>query len=162
VPWFRVCADAKRGALCGGPDVIPYRKFSDTLKNGNYALAPPNPPKASKVDAADRAKADALDGLGALDGLRPEIQKPATAPEPAELIAPAPWFECVARPAEGEPGLEQPCAARRGRVGDRDGVFVHFCDECGRWGPYGYGVNVRADRLGRWYCAAHRPQGTAR
>jgi hypothetical protein len=47
------------------------------------------------------------------------------APEPAELIAPSPWFECVARPAEGEPGFEHPCAARRGRVGDQDGIFVH-------------------------------------
>jgi hypothetical protein len=145
--------------------VIPYRKFSDALKNGNYALAPPKPPKASKADAADRTKADAADrtkadalgGLGALDGLGTEIQNPAAEPEPAELIAPLPWFEFVTRPAEGEPGFEKPCAARRGRVEERDGVFVHFCIECGRWGAYGYGVNVRAGRLGRWYCAAHRP-----
>jgi hypothetical protein len=115
--------------------VIPYRKFSDALKNGNYALAPPKPPKASKVDAADDdTKADALGGLGALDGLGTEIQNPAAEPEPAELIAPLPWFEFITRPAEGEPGFEHPCAARRGHVGDRDGVFVHFCAECGRWG----------------------------
>jgi hypothetical protein len=50
--------------------VIPYRKFSDTLKNSNFALA--NPPKASKVDVADRTKAHTLDGLGALDDLRPD------------------------------------------------------------------------------------------
>jgi hypothetical protein len=117
-----------------------YRKFSDALKNGNYALAPPNSPKASK--------ADTLGGLGALDGLRPEAQKPAAAPESAELIAPSPaptlatlaalaaharesrdtgagpdaeliapspWFESVARPSEGEPGFEHPWPARRGR-----------------------------------------------
>jgi TubC N-terminal docking domain len=63
-----------------------------------------------------------LTGLGALGDPRPESRKPAAAPEPTELIAPSPWFECVARPAEGEPGLEHPCAARRGRAGDRDGV----------------------------------------
>ena len=87
--------------------MIPYRKFSDALKNGNYALAPPKPPKAPKVGAADRTKIDALGGLGALGGLHPEIQKPAAAPEP-ELIAPSPWFECVARPAEGSPASSIP------------------------------------------------------
>jgi hypothetical protein len=29
-------------------------------------------------------------------------------------------------------------------------------------GAYGYGVNLRAGRLGHWYCAAHRPKGIAR
>jgi hypothetical protein len=164
-----------------------YRKFSDALKNGNYALAPPNSPKASK--------ADTLGGLGALDGPRPEAQKPAAAPESAELIAPSPaptlatlaalaaharesrdtgagpdaeliapspWFESVARPSEGEPGFEHPWPARRGRVGEEAGVVLHFCAVCGRWGAYGYGVNLRAGRLGHWYCAAHRPKGTVR
>jgi hypothetical protein len=138
--------------------VIPYRKFSDTLKNSDYALAPPNPPKVSNVEATG----DALGGLGALDAIPPETQKSPAALESAELIAPLSWFECVGRPAEGEPGFELPCAARRGRVLDLDGVFAHFCAECGRWGAYGYGVNLRAGRLGRWYCAAHRPKSTAR
>jgi hypothetical protein len=160
--------------------VIPYRKFSDTLKNDNYALTPPKPPKAPKVECLDvlgappkapkapkveatpRAMASPLDGLAALDALHPEPQKSTAAPESAQLIAPSPWFECVARPGEGEPGLEHPCPARRGRVGEEDGVFVHFCAECGRWGAYGYGVNLRAGRLGHWYCAEHRPKGTLR
>jgi hypothetical protein len=47
--------------------VIPYRKFSDTLKNSDCALTPPNPPKASKVEATDRTAASPLGGLGALD-----------------------------------------------------------------------------------------------
>ena len=28
-------------------------------------------------------------------------------------------------------------------------------------GAFGYSVNLRAGRLGRWYCAAHRPQRAA-
>jgi hypothetical protein len=38
-----------------------------------------------------------------------------------------------------------------------DRTFLHFCHECGRWGSYGYGVVLRTGKLGRWYCAAHRP-----
>lgn len=71
----------------------------------------------------------------------------------------APLFRPVS-PAESEPGLSQPCPARRGRVETRDGLFLHFCVECGAWGAFGYGVNLQADHLGRWYCAAHRPQGS--
>jgi hypothetical protein len=75
------------------------------------------------------------------------------------LIAPAPWFQRLILPLDGEPGLEQPCPSRRGRVQKLEGaVVLHFCVECGAWGAYGYDVNLRAGRLGRWYCAAHRPQ----
>jgi hypothetical protein len=77
----------------------------------------------------------------------------------AELVAPSPWFERVAPPFGGEPLFEKPFAARCGRVEARGGVFLHFCPECGAWGAYGYGVNLGAGRFGRWYCAAHRPQG---
>ncbi len=74
------------------------------------------------------------------------------------LIAPAPWFERLIPPLDGEPGLEQPCPSRRGRVQELEGaVVLHFCAECGAWGAYGYGVNLRAGQLGCWYCAAHRP-----
>jgi hypothetical protein len=76
----------------------------------------------------------------------------------AELLAPAPWFERAAAPAQGEPDYEQPCAARRGRVEQRDGVLLHFCAECGAWGAFGYGVSLFGGQAGRWYCAAHRPQ----
>jgi hypothetical protein len=91
--------------------MIPYRKLSDMLRNGNCAIAPPNPPKVSKVETTDRATDDALDGLGvlgALGALHPGTQKPAAAPESAELIAPSPWFEYVARPAVGNPALSSP------------------------------------------------------
>ena len=63
----------------------------------------------------------------------------------------------IASPAIGEPSLDEPCAERRGRVEERDGQFLHFCVTCGAWGAFGYGVSLRAGRLGRWYCAAHRP-----
>jgi hypothetical protein len=49
--------------------------------------------------------------------------------------------------------------ARRGQVDERpDGLFLHFCEECGAWGAFGYGVSLRTGKLGRWYCAAHRPR----
>jgi hypothetical protein len=81
----------------------------------------------------------------------------------AELLKPAPWFKRVITPVEGEPSLQMPCASRRGRVQKLEGaVVLHYCVECGAWGSFGYGVNLRAGRLGRWYCAAHRPRGCQR
>jgi len=76
-----------------------------------------------------------------------------------QQLARTPISESVTDSAEGEPGLEQPCAARRGRVQEKDGVFLHFCVECGRFGLFGYGVRLRAGQLGRWYCREHRPRG---
>ena len=75
-----------------------------------------------------------------------------------KLLAPTPLSERGEQPAEGEPGHDHPCAARRGRLQELNGVFLHFCVECGRFGPYGYGVRLRAGQLGRWYCREHRPQ----
>jgi hypothetical protein len=75
---------------------------------------------------------------------------------------PSARFERAIPASNGEPGLKQPCTARRGRVEELpDGSLLHFCAECGAWGAFGYGVNRRAGRQGRWYCAAHRPQGAA-
>ena len=79
----------------------------------------------------------------------------------AELLAPSPRFERVIPSVEGEPRLELPCAARRGRVQELEGAFLHFCIVCGAYGAFGYGVNFRGGRLGHWYCAAHRSQGGA-
>jgi|HubBroStandDraft_6_1064221.scaffolds.fasta_scaffold822817_2 hypothetical protein len=77
----------------------------------------------------------------------------------AELLSPAPWFERVVTPVKGEPGFESACAARRGRIEELpDGLLLHFCAECGAWGAFGYGVNLRVGRPGRWYCAEHRPR----
>jgi len=79
----------------------------------------------------------------------------------AELLAPSPKFERVIPSVEGEPGIELPCAARRGRAREIEGAFLHFCVGCGAYGAFGYGVNFRAGRLGQWYCAVHRPRGDA-
>lgn len=40
-------------------------------------------------------------------------------------------------------------------------TFEHYCAECGQWAVFGYDVCLREDRLGRWYCAAHRPSAPA-
>ena len=33
--------------------------------------------------------------------------------------------------------------------------FLHYC-WCGKWGLYGYGVNLRKDQPGEWFCEEHR------
>jgi hypothetical protein len=78
----------------------------------------------------------------------------------AALLSPTPWFKHVIPPVAGEPSIQMACASWRGRVQKlKDTVVLHFCIEYGAWGSFGYGVNLRAGRPGRWYCAAHRPQG---
>jgi hypothetical protein len=74
-----------------------------------------------------------------------------------ELLAPSPWFERAIPTTGGEPGLEQPCVARRGRVQKLERGFLHFCIECGRFGAFGFGVSIRSGRLGHWFCEEHRP-----
>jgi hypothetical protein len=64
---------------------------------------------------------------------------------------------CLVPLGDGEPNLEMQCAARRGRVQGLGGMILHFCVKCGAYGPFGYGVNLRSHRLGRWYCRKHRP-----
>jgi len=77
---------------------------------------------------------------------RPETQRP-------DLSHPV-----TAKELAYEPDFSEPCTARRGRVQERNGVFLHFCVECGAWGAFGYGVSMRTGKLGRWYCATHRPR----
>ena len=81
----------------------------------------------------------------------PAHQAPFDALAPCGRIAPL---------AEGEPGLERPCAARRGRLQELpdNGALLHFCYRCGRFAAFGYGVRLRAGQLGRWYCGEHRPE----
>jgi hypothetical protein len=112
------------------------------------------PVPAGLVGRVRRAKAELLATLAG--------DQPATLVEPS-LVAPPDWFQRVAPPAEGEPRFDEPHAARRGRIEEVPGrVFLHFCIECGRWGAFGHGVNLRAGRLGEWYCATHRPQRAGR
>jgi hypothetical protein len=130
-------ADALRAAHAAGVTV---------MWDGEGLLLEANaePPQAV-LDVLSRHKAEVLAVLAA------------TARE-NKLLAPTPLSERGEQPAEGEPGHEHPCAARRGRLQELNGVFLHFCVECGRFGPYGYGVRLRAGQLGRWYCREHRPQ----
>ena len=112
------------------------------------------PVPASLVSRVRRAKAELLATL-ATDDVKNTLE--------ANLVAPPDWFQRIASPAEGEPSFDQPCAERCGRTEELPGrVFLHFCIECGRWGAFGYGVNLRAGRQGGWYCATHRPQRLGR
>lgn len=81
----------------------------------------------------------------------------ALAAQQPEPLSPSPGPERVMPPVNGEPGLEQPYAERRGRVQELEGVLLHFCGKCGAYGAFGYGVSLRNGRQGRWYCGAHRP-----
>jgi hypothetical protein len=81
-------------------------------------------------------------------------QRAAAREAPADVLA---LFSRIVPFADGEPGLEQECDARRGRVQEVDGAFLHFCVQCGRFAAFGYGVRLRVGRLGRWYCGEHRP-----
>lgn len=40
---------------------------------------------------------------------------------------------------------------------DAAGRFIHTCGHpgCSLWGGFGFGVSLRAGRLGRWFCAEH-------
>jgi hypothetical protein len=75
------------------------------------------------------------------------------------LLTVTPGFARVVPLADGEPGMDEPCAARRGRVQMLGGAFLHFCVKCGRFAAFGYGVRLREGRHGRWYCGEHRPGG---
>ena len=35
---------------------------------------------------------------------------------------------------------------------------VYYCEVCGGYTSHGYGVNLRAGKTGKWYCAKHKPQ----
>lgn len=74
------------------------------------------------------------------------------------------------RQTDGEPQADRPAAPRVRPLDDdpdesRIGllrwegtVFEHFCCVCGRWGAFGYDVNLLKEELGRWYCGEHRPE----
>ena len=74
--------------------------------------------------------------------------------ETAEVIAPARWVSGAAGNSP-EASFETPCIERRGLLERRNGIFLHFCVECGRWGTYGYGAT--SEKPGLWYCRMHRP-----
>src|SRR5277367_5803109 len=109
------------------------------------------PAKSAKLAKVCNEPDQTLATLATLAAHRAVSENPAALTDddaPAKLLAPL--FKPLS-PADGEPGLSEPCAARVGRVEDRpDGPFLHFCGECGAWGAYGYGVNLGVGQQGRW------------
>jgi len=135
----------------------------------NYPNYPGYPSETSRRPGQeginDSCEAPAPSGMAAVpsgrscaDGVT-RSEKTATRDAGYDLVAPPQWFERVASQADEEPDFRAPCLARRGRTEERAGVLLHFCAECGAWGAYGYGVSLRANRHGRWYCSEHRPGG---
>jgi hypothetical protein len=126
-----------------------YSKFSDGLRNGNRNLSTPNLPKVPKAGGRV-TNGRTLGSLAILGGSDVKLAGASVAPE-SEIVSvqSAPFARC--------PGYRLPSSVRRGRVEQIGGAFLHFCAECGAWGAYGYGVNLRAGHLGRWFCAEHRP-----
>ena len=160
-----------------------YRKFVDTLQSELRTPAPPKPPKSPKGNPIEPVSLPILGGLGTLGAptLKNETSPHAATPPPlsfsarawddfkdedatgAAIIAPGKWVERIAVPASSEPGFSEPWPPRRGRIESQGNTLLHFCCVCGAWGSYGFGVNLRGGRMGRWFCAAHRAHGrTAR
>jgi hypothetical protein len=160
-----------------------YRKFVDTLQSELRTPAPPKPPKAPKANPP--VSLPILGDLGILGAplIKNEISLHAATPPPVSfseatangehggdmpldgtaVIAPGKWVERIAVPTSSEPGFSEPWPPRRGRIESQGNTLLHFCCICGAWGSYGFGVNLRDGKMGRWFCAAHRAQGrTAR
>jgi hypothetical protein len=121
------------------------------LKNESSLHAATSPP----VSFSARAVLDELKDEVAADGERgSDMPLAGTA-----IIAPGKWVERIAVPASSEPCFSEPWPPRRGRIESQGNTLLHFCWVCGAWGSYGFGVNLRGGRTGRWFCAAHRAQG---
>jgi hypothetical protein len=73
--------------------------------------------------------------------------------------ASVPTSESTGEFSVAEPGPEKPCAIRRGLVVEENGVLLHFCVECGRFGRFGVGVSVRQGR-GIAASIGHGPKGS--
>jgi hypothetical protein len=123
------------------------------LKNETSLHAATPPP----VSFSARAVLDEFKDEAAADGERgSDMPLAGTA-----IIAPVIWVERIAVPGSSEPGFSEPWPPRRGRIESQGNTLLHFC--CGAWGSYGFCVNLRGGRMGRWFCAAHRAHGrTAR
>jgi hypothetical protein len=54
--------------------------------------------------------------------------------------------------------VPQPSRQARPPHFDEEGHFIHVCCKCGTHAAFGFGVNLRADELGTWYCGIHKPK----
>ena len=107
--------------------------------------------RTAGAQRAPRSAGDARDR--ASGGARPRTQprRMSDAPRPAQ----ANTAGLAARERSSEDRMAPPSLA--GVVKWEAGKLVHYC-RCGEWGSYGYKVNLRAGRLGTWYCREHRPE----
>lgn len=163
-----------------------YRKFVDSLESESWTSTPPKPSKPPKTDPSEPVSLPVLGGLDALAAVPLKIentvhttthpQMPFSAGatwgdvkgEPAvdaeygsagtAIVAPGKWVERIALPRSNEPAFSEPWPPRRGWIEWHGKILLHFCSVCGAWGSYGFGVNLRGGRMGRWFCAAHRPR----
>jgi hypothetical protein len=133
--------------------------FVQNVQNVQNPLLGPTFEHFERFERRARAPSQTTEPRGAARCV--DIQAEPTALEFA-VVAPSDWFKRVAPPGEGEPAFDKSCSARRGLIEERRSVLLHFCAECGAWGAFGYGVNLCAGRLGRWYCAKHRPRNSVR
>ncbi len=142
--------------------MIPYRKFSDALKDDVRKVTPSKPPKAPKVGPEESLKVHALGGLGALGAHAPSGELCNAQDERAVInefngSASRQWADWLARLDPNDPPLDVP--PRR---------WLRFIDDCGRfldgrwaaraaalgWGPLNlFGCNkerpfARIDHLG--------------
>ena len=139
-------------------------------------------PKSARRRTANSAERNltavtAVPHLALLDKLRASIGSNGSAPNariqethlPPVSKVPEGGFEpdgvdteerkAIALLASSEPGFSEPWPPRRGRIESEGHMLLHFCCVCGAWGSYGFGVNLRGGRMGRWFCAAHRAHG---
>jgi hypothetical protein len=65
----------------------------------------------------------------------------------------------VSQTAQAISTLDEPNAAPRGITPhfDDNGRFIHPCCCCGKPAVLGFGVNLRAGKLGTWYCGGCKP-----
>ena len=131
-------AEAIRAARDAGVDI--------TIDGNDLLLEASAPPPAELVDRLSRHKADIIAFLAAVAFESNHFSTRAWVPT------------CESAGELAEPGLEEPCATRRGLMVEGNGVLLHFCVECGRFGRFGVGVSPRQGQLGRWYCGEHRPR----
>jgi len=118
------------------------------LAGDDLVLEAAKPPSESVIELLSREKAEVKALLAAMAYEREE----------GSLRKQSVISQSNASPVNREPEIDEPCAARRGRVEEMSGRLLHFCFDCGRFGPYGYGVRLRAGQLGQWFCSEHRPE----
>ena len=149
-----------------------YRKFSDIIRSRHLVADNVPPPKTPNQTDDDGQSARALGGLATFSGEKAKcdfLSEPAWSRaagvtpnqgsalpscraklrlKDTKVIAPSGWLQGLVPPTPGEPELDQPCEARRGRTEERDGVFLHFREVCGARGAFGYKVKLESTANG--------------